>query len=425
VKILTGDVLEKIKEIPDESVDCIVTSPPYFNLRDYGTAFWEGGDINCKHDILENEKDPKNPNAGSHIARFNKEKCYKCGAIRKDKQIGLENTLDDYINKMLSVTKQCKRILKKTGSLWWNHGDSYAGNNSRASNNGRAGYGNEREGIYKIDDVPSKSLLMTPYRLAIKMIDEQGWIMRNLLIWKKNNCMPSSVKDRFTVDFEPVFFFVKNQKYYFKQLKDPYTEPMNRWGGDYKKRAINEKIDPAKKANANSLARSGRDMRPDKEGKNKRVVWEVNTKPFTEAHFAVFPEALIEPMVEAGCPEFICKKCGKAREVIYEKNEGKVSDNYLNTKVSKTQTGGKFTSTLSGTPHSYKEIGLTDCGCNAGFNGGVVFDPFTGAGTTAVVAIKKHREFIGVELNPEYVKIAEKRIENVQKQVEFDDITLF
>ena len=188
-----------------------------------------------------------------------------------------------------------------------------------------------------------KSLCLIPERFAIEMID-RGWTLRNQIIWHKPNCMPSSAKDRFTMDFEYVFFFVKNKKYWFETQYEKYTEPMNRWGGKYKRRAINEKLDPKGLANANSLARPQRDMRPNKKGRNKRCVWEITTKPYPEAHFAVYPEKLVERMIKSGCPEK-----------------------------------------------------------------GIVLDPFHGSGTTGIVAKKLNRNFIGYELNPDYIKLSEKR----------------
>lgn len=185
---------------------------------------------------------------------------------------------------------------------------------------------------------------MAPYRLSLKMIDEQRWMMRNQIIWQKPNCMPSSAKDRFTNDYEVVFFFVKNKKYYFKQILEPYTEPMNRWGGQ--KLIANKESTWDKGTGQNSYR--NRNMRPNPKGRNKRAIWQINTKPFKGSHFAVFPEKLIEPMIEAGCPD-----------------------------------------------------------------GGVVLDPFMGSGTTGLVAKKMGRNYIGIELNPNYVKMAEDRINSI------------
>jgi DNA modification methylase len=247
-KIYNVDATKGLKSLENDSIDCIVTSPPYYMLRDYNM---EG-------------------------------------------QIGLEKTIDEYLDKILQITNECKRVLKKTGTLFWNHGDGYAGNNSRASNGGRAGYENEREGIFKINDVPVKSLLMTPYRLAIRMIDEQGWILRNQIIWEKPNVLPSSVTDRFTIDWEPVFFFTKSKKYYFKQLFEPLKS------GDWD---AMPPIGGVKKSGGFNSTYSGNTPASNSKGRNKRCVWNITTKGFPGAHFATFNEDLIYPMIEAGCPK--------------------------------------------------------------------------------------------------------------------------
>src|SRR3990167_2205731 len=183
-KIICGDSLEVLKTLPTDSVDCIITSPPYYGLRDYGV----------------------------------------------DGQIGLEKSLAEYLDRMLAITAELKRVLKFTGTLWWNHGDSYAGS---GMGGGDTGFSKERHRpellSYKTGknkrplnkENPTKSLLLQAHRLAIRMIDEQGWILRNQLIWHKPNCMPSSVKDRFTVDFEPIFFFTKSKKYWFEPQREP------------------------------------------------------------------------------------------------------------------------------------------------------------------------------------------------------------
>ena len=179
-----------------------------------------------------------------------------------------------------------------------------------------------------------------PHFFAILMVDH-GWILRNEIIWYKPNCMPSSVKDRFTVDFEKVFFFVKNKKYWFEQQLEPLTYP------DFLKRTATNK------QGNGQLAKSVR-FGSKEIGRNKRCVWQIPTKPFKEAHFAVFPPTLVEPMIQAGCPE-----------------------------------------------------------------NGIVLDPFMGSGTVAEVALKLNRRFVGIELNPEYIKIAKKRIREIQPQLVF------
>jgi len=183
---------------------------------------------------------------------------------------------------------------------------------------------------------------MIPERFAIQMIDN-GWILRNKIIWHKENQMPSSVTDRFTVDFEDIFFFVKQQKYYFEQQLEPYTEPMNRWGS-VKLEANGVSI--WDKGTKQTTYRN-KNMRPNEEGRNMRTVWTINTQPNSEAHFATYPELLVEKIIKAGCPE-----------------------------------------------------------------NGLCLDPFMGSGTTGLVAKKLNRNYLGIDLNPEYIKIANNRIFN-------------
>lgn len=296
MRIIQGDSLEVLKTLPDESVDCVITSPPYWALRDYGC---EG-------------------------------------------QLGLEPTFQEYIDKLCNIFDEAKRVLKKEGTCWVNIGDTYNGNKEGKTDNKVCDYlKNTTTNLHKKKgDLPDKCLCQIPSRFAIEMTN-RGWILRNEIIWHKPNCMPSSAEDRFTVDFEKVFFFVKSKKYYFEQILEPYTAPLDRWGGDNLKADNESEWD---KGTGQSTYRT-RNMRPNEEGRNKRTVWSITTKGFSEAHFATYPEALVEPMIKSGCPL-----------------------------------------------------------------GGIVLDPFSGSGTTGRVAIDNGREYIGIELNSEYIKIQEKRL---------------
>jgi DNA modification methylase len=296
MRIINGDSLEVLRTLPDESVDCAITSPPYWALRDYGC---EG-------------------------------------------QLGLEPTFQEYIEKLCNIFDEVKRVLKKEGTCWVNIGDTYNGNKDGKTDNKVCDYlKNTTTNLHKKKgDLPDKCLCQIPSRFAIEMTN-RGWILRNEIIWHKPNCMPSSAEDRFTVDFEKVFFFVKSKKYYFEQILEPYTAPLDRWGGDNLKADNESEWD---KGTGQSTYRT-RNMRPNEEGRNKRTVWSITTKGFSEAHFATYPEALVEPMIKSGCPM-----------------------------------------------------------------GGIVLDPFSGSGTTGRVAIDNGRDYIGIELNPEYIKIQEKRL---------------
>lgn len=258
-------------------------------------------------------------------------------------QLGLEPTFQEYITKLCDIFDEVKRVLKKDGTCWVNMGDTYSGNKEGKTDNKASDYLKDTsKGIHKKATIQEKCLCQIPSRFAIEMTN-RGWTLRNKIIWHKPNCMPSSVKDRFTVDFEEVFFFVKSKKYWFKTQYEPYTAPMNRWGGNNLEAKGVSNWDKGTK----QKSYRERNMRPNELGKNKRTVWTITTKPFREAHFATFPEKLIEPMIKAGCPK-----------------------------------------------------------------GGIILDPFMGAGTTALVAKKLGRNYLGIELNEAYIKIAEDRISN-------------
>lgn len=266
-KILVGDSLDMLKTLPDESVDCIITSPPYYGLRDYG----------------------------------------------REGQIGLEDTLAAYLDRMLGITAECKRVLKSTGTLWWNQGDSYAGRASGTSGAGSTLNGGKRHqnALAKAattlhrrgGEVPDKSLTLQAHRLAIRMCDEQGWILRNQVIWYKPNVMPSSAKDRFTVDFEPVFFFAKSERYHFEQQKEPVSEiSLKRAEYAFKSGKANQSgvLGKASMKGVDVEKMGTRFVNP--EGRNKRTVWKIPTSGSKLAHVAMFPEALVEPMIRAGSP---------------------------------------------------------------------------------------------------------------------------
>lgn len=359
-KVICGDTRELIKELPDNSIDCLITSPPYWGLRDYGIepTVW-GGKADCAHvwggiKIKPIKLQAGNPefqrewrehatNEKSSQGQF----CIHCNAWLGC--LGLEPTFEMYIDHLIEIFAEVKRVLKPSGTCWVNLGDSYSG-----SGNGAGDYRENGASISKNDNkykgqkpgksnIPIKSQCCIPERFAIAMIDRLGWIKRNTIIWHKRNAMPSSAKDRFTVDFESVFFFVKSKKYYFEQQKEPYLGPMNRWGGD--KLKANGKSDWDGGTGQDTYR--NRNMRPNPDGRNKRCVWDINTQPFPEAHFAVYPPLLIEPMIKAGCHE-----------------------------------------------------------------NGIVLDIFMGSGTTAMVAKQLNRNYIGFEANPEYVQMSEKRLRN-------------
>lgn len=432
--ILNGDALTHLKELPGESVNCIMTSPPYWALRDYGKqveSVW-GGSMDCEHDFNIQERKLHSGSTSEEwvndMSRGIRETagewktkdgfCSKCGAWKG--QLGLEPTFELYIKHLCDIFDEVKRVLRKDGTCWVNLGDTYSGGGRNKSNSKPHPKGYKDldylgEQVLAKSDLSDKSLCLIPFRFAIEMVNH-GWILRNTIIWHKPNVMPSSVKDRFTVDFEYLFFFVKNKKYWFETQYDPII-------------SVNDsRVDKGREEHIGKSAQGKYGMNAtviNSYGRNKRAVWKITTKPFKEAHFAVYPEELCETPIKSGCPEFVCNKCGKPREKILEPTEeyskflGKGwHDHLADSEMGMGQQTRGFSNRKGNVEgiERYKINGLTDCGCNAGFSGGIILDPFFGSGTTGLVALKQNKQFIGIELNPEYVKIAEARLKPYLEQ---------
>lgn len=443
VEIHHGHALEVLKELPAESVDCVMTSPPYWGLRSYKTEpmIWDSKD-GCKHEWGDKIEHPMaksgkhqgelggSTNLAQDSARFNSNGlgnfCSLCGAWRGE--LGLEPMIELYIKHLIQIFNEVKRVLKKTGTCWVNIDDSYAGSNCgygdyRSKNKQSLSipeiYGDVRKPQAKID-LPAKSLCLIPSRFALAMV-ENGWILRNDIVWNKPNPMPESVKDRFTGSWEHLFFFVKSKRYWFEQQFEPIAEstvgrgPVD-FGGAKGRNYEPTADDPNYRAGSEQWGRTFDYTESCKNGRNKRDVWVINTQPYPEAHFATFPEKLCETPILAGCPSMICKKCGKAREKIYgnsrwesHQSEGMAA---LDTPDSPMYRGGHHN---DGLPYrsEIKDLGYTDCGCNIGFEPGVVLDPFTGSGTTQAVAKRLGRKSIGIDLSLDYCELAIKRIQKI------------
>jgi len=272
--IYTGDCLTILPTLPAQSVHCVVTSPPYWGLRDYGHA----------------------------------------------DQLGMESTPAEYVAHMVQVFREVKRVLRDDGTVFLNLGDTY-------------GSGKQLTGI--------------PWRVAFALQDD-GWILRQDIIWHKPNPMPESVTDRCTKAHEYVFLFAKQQRYYYdaKSIMEP-ADPRN-----YRKRATQRIVPPGQTIQGKMDAKRGEILCEDR---NRRSVWSVSVNSYSRVHFAVMPPKLVEPCILAGCPV-----------------------------------------------------------------GGVVLDPFAGSGTTGAVAASLGRNFVGIELNPAYVALAEQRIGNSQPALQFE-----
>lgn len=304
-KIYQGDVVEVLKTWPDEFIDCVVTSPPYWGLRDYGM----------------------------------------------DGQVGLEKDPKEFVERLVIVFREVRRVLKHNGTLWLNLGDSYCASKTGSGSDHTIGIGGGRRTQMENskrpdkfgDGLKPKDLCLIPARVALAL-QADGWYLRSDIIWHKPNPMPESVNDRPTKSHEYIFLLTKSPEYF------------------YDAEAIKEKsicFDTDARAGTGNI-RYNNGKRTGEEGKgqgafvtinetrNKRTVWTVPTAGYAKAHFATFPPDLIKPCILAGCPR-----------------------------------------------------------------GGAVYDPFMGSGTTAAVARDLGRNYLGTELNPEYIKLAEQRLEQM------------
>ena len=303
-QIIHADWIAGLQQLPDQSVNCCITSPPYYGLRDYGV----------------------------------------------DGQLGLEETPELFIKKLVAGFREVRRVLLDDGTLWVNIGDSYARNPSKGGSGpgGKNGaYSDTYTEASKVrqfkprNEIKEKDLIGIPWMLAFALRSD-GWYLRQEIIWHKPNPMPESVTDRCTKSHEHIFLLSKSPQYYFdsESIKTQSQNPADD-ARRYARQKSSNKSAPDQIKNGIRV----RDTEVDTSMANKRSVWTVNTHPFKDAHFATFPEKLVVDMIKAGCPE-----------------------------------------------------------------GGVVLDPFFGAGTTGLVARKLNRHFVGIELNADYITIATKRL---------------
>jgi DNA modification methylase len=308
-KILTGDAITKLKELPDQSIQTVITSPPYFGLRDYGV----------------------------------------------DGQIGMEATPEAYVNNLVEIFRHVWQKLRDDGTVWLNLGDSYNGSGGAGGDYNENGI-KEGQPTYpgrKVNSLKPKDLIGIPWRVAFAL-QQDGWYLRQDIIWHKPAPMPESVTDRCTKAHEYIFLLTKSERYYYdhEAIREPNSESSGKWG----------KMVPTKTAQAqgrhgsssaltNNMSKKEAIEKYYSNGRNKRSVWSVNSAQFKEAHFAVFPPELIEPCVLAGAPE-----------------------------------------------------------------GGMVCDVFAGSGTTGEVALRANRNATLIEVNPEYVEIMKKRLGPLRSQ---------
>jgi DNA modification methylase len=414
VTILKGDCREVLATLPDDSAHCVVTSPPYWGLRDYGTATWKGGDAECDHSgvRLPGENDKSASNRGSSRDPVSRE-CRKCGARRIDSQIGLEPTPEAYVATMVEVFREVRRVLRSDGTVWLNLGDSYATGTGSGRSMGGQCFGKQNEVIdaasypicqpnrMPIAGLKPKDLCGIPWRVAFAL-QADGWWLRQDIIWSKPNPMPESVTDRCTKAHEYIFLLSKSARYYYDAaaIAEPFVDERLGNPGNY-----NRTSQAAKGANRGAKAT-----------RNKRSVWEVATAPFSEAHFATFPPSLIEPCIKAGTSEKgCCAKCGAPwlRESIKPQPPAELRNRGNGSKMDfhsrQTGSGQKLQDWYDANPG--RTIGWSpSCSCHADVMPCRALDPFGGAGTTGLVADRLGRDAVLIELNPEYAAMSECRI---------------
>ena len=413
IDIKIGDCREKLKELPNNFFHTVITSPPYWGLRDYGTGKWIGGDPNCSHIAgkARNDADREFGTKETLNVQY-RDVCKDCGAIREDNQIGMEASPEEYVRKIVRTFQEVKRVLRDDGTLWLNLGDSYSSGGRTSTTNqtvrGDKDYGVTRPPVS--GSIKPKDLVGIPWRVALAL-QEDGWYLRQDIIWHKPNPMPESVKDRCTKAHEYIFLLSKSEKYFFdsQAIKEDAT------GFDGRKQTKHlgsKKYDPD-----TFPAHQGHEKwNYDESGnpiRNKRSVWTVPVKPYNEAHFAVFPTSLIEPAILAGCPPKICSECGTPYEremVTVEVPDRETRDNMVGVIPKRDKTSRMNSKDMKSLVQEDK--GFTkNCSCSGHqTSAGRVLDPFGGSGTTALVADRHKRDATIIELNQKYVDIAETRL---------------
>jgi DNA modification methylase len=359
-RILEGDAAGVLQKLDAQSIQTCITSPPYWGLRDYGTAAWDGGDPECDHQppFGSSSSRLEGGKATQESAKNYRDRCGKCGATRIDSQLGLEPTPEQYVANLVAVFREVRRVLRDDGTLWLNLGDSYAANGRydekyETANPDRGALssldhqkhgGTGRKG-YRGDGIKAKDLVGIPWMVAFALRAD-GWWLRSDIVWAKPNPMPESATDRPTRSHEYLFLLTKSARYFYDAdaiREQQSVESIARYEYGFNK--VGKGIQDNGASHTKGQGPDGGMIDANPAGRNKRSVWTVTTQPFPGAHFATFPPKLIEPCVLAGSAK-----------------------------------------------------------------GDTILDPFAGAGTTGVVALRHDRSFVGIELNPDYAQMARDRI---------------
>lgn len=442
-QILCGDVMDVLDQLPSQSVHTIITSPPYYGLRDYGIPprVW-GGDAACPHDWTDGNRRFQVPggtakqrsNAGSGegiVGQY--ATCGACGAWRGC--LGLEPTLGAYLEHLTEVFRRAKRVLRDDGTLWLNLGDSYAGGGRHDEPRiYKAADGGHKPRRAKQQTLTGKDLLMVPARAAIALQDD-GWVLRQDNIWAKGlsfcgaysgSVMPESTRDRTTWAHEHIFHMAKGTKYFYDidAGKEPYADStLQQLRRPYAGRG-RKAYDRAGVQNPSDVKRRVLDGASTGNGRNLRNVWVIPKQPFKAAHFATFPEALVTPIIqlatsEKGC----CTACGmpRVRHVLREAVPQGVRDAFEAARVVSAGHTGRSDGHTQGKPNYRREVLGVEwkdgCECGAETVPCTVLDIFAGSGRCGIAAIKLGRDFLGIDVNPEYVQMAQAALREAGAEV--------
>lgn len=447
VRLICANVIDGLRTLPDESVHCVVTSPPYWGLRDYGVppTVW-GGEPDCEHEwgsweefhdvreeVIHGKSrttdrfwgEPSRRFSGNHQKHHAGASCSRCGAWLG--QLGLEPTPEMYVEHLVQVFREVRRVLRRDGTLWLNLGDCYASpgkggpwdEDRRQKNTGRKLYSQQaNRGRYP--GLKPKDLVGIPWMVAFALRSD-GWWLRSDIIWEKLNCLPESVTDRPTRAHEYVFLLSRRERYFYDSaaIREPHAEksftvhttPRKGSGIESKGERFNAWLEEGR----------GRQLHPL--GRNKRSVWAIPTEPFPGAHFAVFPEALVEPCILAGTSEYgVCPQCGAPWERVieeertFESGSGRSGNMPVGKHGARYQGGGATLDVRRGPCIKIATIGWRPT-CSCGILETVpatVLDPFCGSGTTLVVAQRLGRHSVGIDINPDYIEMARRRTQQLR-----------
>lgn len=428
-EILQGNCIDVLKTLPDQSVQCCITSPPYYGLRDYGTGKWVGGDPNCPHyrtnkfteDCATGHKTMGEEGQAVGDSIY-KKVCPLCGAVRVDEQIGLEESPEEYVAKLVEVFREVKRVLKDDGTLWLNLGDSYAGSGGSGNQFGQL----DKEGFesYKQGDrtlskgVKPKDLIGIPWMVAFALRND-GWYLRQDIIWHKPNPMPESVTDRCTKSHEYIFLLSKSPKYYFDH--EAIQEEATGYDGrkDTLLKGSPKYADQAVVPNTGeqSMAKSGHER------------WKFKNLSYDGQR----PNTMHELRAE-GKPDKVYTKTVPTKIAFGGNKYGDNDDSHFQTysgnaweqKVAVGEDGVEIPIrnkrdvwSVSTEPYSGAHFAvfptklIEPCVLAGSATDDTILDPFNGSGTTGIVSLANGRKYVGIELNPKYIEITNDRFKEV------------